>query len=274
MRRQLNLDIIDCPDTNRLGEIGRMKSGPRDAERAFDLPPGYTLVPLRESGDAFARGLAIASEAGAGTLIWVGRYDLVEFAVVLEPDEPLVLARRALFAGMNAIGDAIAAHCPPERSVSFEWPDAICFDQGLVGGARLGWPPDCKEDEVPAWLVLGVMLRAADMAELETASAPWGTSLMGAGFEMVETEALISSFARHLMTAFDQWNERGFEPIADAYLARLAKKEDSGRRGIDRNGDLLIDAPADGDPRVRASLLEGLGRVAWYDPGLRGPRLV
>ena len=250
-----------------------MMSSLRDAMPAFDLPPGYTLVSLRESGDAFAHGLAIAAEAGAGTLIWVGRYDLVEFAVVLEPDEPLVLARRALFAGMNAIGDAIAAHCPPERAVSFEWPDAIFFDHGLVGGARLGWPPDCGEDEVPAWLVLGVMLRAADMAELETAAGPWGTSLMGAGFEMVETEALIGSFARHLMTGFDQWNERGFEPVADAYLARLSKKE-SGRYGIDQNGDLLIDGLAEAGSRIRTSLLEALGRIAWYDPRHRGPKLV
>ena len=250
-----------------------MMSSLRDATPAFDLPPGYTLVSLRESGDAFAHGLAIAAQAGAGTLIWVGRYDLVEFAVVLEPDEPLVLARRALFAGMNAIGDAIAAHCPPERAVGFEWPDAIFFDQGLVGGVRLGWPQDCREDEVPAWLVLGVMLRAADMAERETASGPWGTSLMGAGFEMVQTEALIGSFARHLMTGFDRWSERGFEPVAEAYLARLSKKAD-GRHGIDQNGDLLIDGLADGSTPVRTSLLEGLARVAWYDPLHRGPKLV
>ena len=250
-----------------------MMSSLGDAELAFDLPPGYTAISLRESGDAFAHGLAIAGGAGAGTLIWVGRYDLVEFAVVLKPDEPLVSARRALFAGMNAIGDAIAAHCPPERSVSFEWPDAIFFDQGLIGGARLGWPQECEEDEVPDWLGFGVMLRAADIADLETASGPWGTSLMGAGFEMAETEALIGSFARHLMTGFDQWNERGFEPIADAYLARLSKKADGEKRGIDRNGDLLIDASVEGGARLRRSLLESLALAAWYDPSLRGPRL-
>ena len=96
---------------------------------------------------------------------------------------------------------------------------------------------------------------------------------MGAGFEMVETEALIGSFARHLMAGFDQWNERGFEPIAEAYLARLSKKAAEGRRGIDRNGDLLIDGSLEGGARVRTRLLESLARVAWYDPGLRGPRL-
>lgn len=250
-----------------------MMSNLCDAERAFDLPPGYTLVSLRESGDAFAHGLAIARQAGGGTLVWVGRYDLVEFAVVLEPDEPLMSARRALFAGMNAIGDAIAAHCPPERDVSFVWPDAVLFDQGLVGGVRLGWPRDCGEQDVPAWLVLGVMLRAADMAEPETVSTPWGTSLINAGFEMAETEALVGSFARHLMTSFDQWNERGFEAVASAYLARLAKKQGAGRRGIDRNGDLLIDESAGGKKRVRIGLLKALAQAAWYDPNLRSPKL-
>src|SRR5437773_12318006 len=145
-------------------------------EQTLDLPPGYTLVALREYGDAFAHGCDIAEQAGAGTLVWVRRYDLVEFAVVLEPDEPLASARRALFAGMNAAADAIAAHCPPEREVTFDWPDAILFDGGLLGGARLGWPTDCAEDEVPAWLVFGIMLRAADMANIEQVQAAAGVS--------------------------------------------------------------------------------------------------
>ena len=74
-----------------------MTSRRAEVEQTLDLPPGYTLVALRERGDAFARACEIAAEAGAGTLVWVRRYDLVEFAVVLEPDEPLVSARRALF---------------------------------------------------------------------------------------------------------------------------------------------------------------------------------
>ena len=79
----------------------------------LDLPPGFTEVRLRELGDAYAHACSIAQTQGAGTLVWVGRYDLVEFAVVLEPDEPLASARRAHFAAMNALGDSIAAHCPP-----------------------------------------------------------------------------------------------------------------------------------------------------------------
>lgn len=241
------------------------------AEPTLDLPPGYTLVALREFGDAFAHGCDIAADAGAGTLVWVRRYDLVEFAVVLEPNEPLASARRAFFAGMNATADAIAVHCPPERDVAFVWPDTILFDGGLLGGARLGWPKACAEDEVPAWLVFGIILRAADMAHIEEAAAAGGVALLNEGFEMVETDAIIGSFARHLMTAFDHWNERGFDPVARDYLARLPKQKAGERRGIDVNGDLLINAAK--QPLERVNLLDALAKVAWYDPVYRAPKL-
>ena len=249
-----------------------MTSRLADVDLTLDLPPGYTLVALRELGDAFAHGCEIAAESGAGTLIWVRRYDLVEFAVVLEPDDPLNSARRAFFAGMNAVADAIAAHCPPERDVSFDWPDAIRFDAGLLGGARLGWPRDCAEADVPAWLVFGVILRAADMAHLEEMQAAPGVSLLGAGFEMIDTDAIIGSFARHLMTAFDLWNEDGFETIARDYLARLPSRKAGERRRIDLSGDLVITPPAGSGVPERTSLVDALGRANWYDPQARGPK--
>ena len=75
----------------------RNRQPPAHAVRAaLDLPPPFRLVTLREVGDAFAHATAVAAEEGAGTLVYVGRFDLAEFAVVLEPDEPLRTARRAL----------------------------------------------------------------------------------------------------------------------------------------------------------------------------------
>jgi len=183
-----------------------------------------------------------------------------------------VSARRALFAGMNAAADAIAAHCPPEREVSFDWPDTIRFDGGLLGGARLGWPTGCAETSVPEWLVLGVILRAADMAHVEEVQAAAGVSLLSEGFEMIETDAIIGSFARHLMTAFDRWNEHGFEAIARDYLARLVKRKAGERRTIDLNGDLLVGPPSGSGPADRMRLVDALARVVWYDPHARGPK--
>src|ERR1700747_1903665 len=103
---------------------------------ALDLPPPFRLVTLREVGDAFAHAVAVAGEEGAGTLRHVCRFDLAECAVVLEPEEPLRTARRALYAGLVALADALAVHAPPEKPVTFDWPDAVRVNGGLVGGAR------------------------------------------------------------------------------------------------------------------------------------------
>ena len=132
---------------------------PRPGLKAsLDLPPMFRLVTLREVGDAFEYAKAHASELGAGALIYVGRFDLAEFAVVLEPDEPLRSARRAFYAGMAALTDALTAHAPPEKPITCGWPAAIYVDHGLIGGARLAWP-DRSEDAPPDWLVFGGMIR-------------------------------------------------------------------------------------------------------------------
>src|SRR5438270_303187 len=73
------------------------------------LPPPYQAVRLREFGDAFAHATALAPQRGAGTLVYVGRFDVAEFAVVLEPADPLVRARRAFYAGMGALAEPIAS---------------------------------------------------------------------------------------------------------------------------------------------------------------------
>src|ERR1700675_2564183 len=120
---------------------------------ALALPPPFRLVTLREVGDAFAHATAVAAEQGAGTLVYVGRFDLAEFAVVLEPDEPLRLARRVFYAGMAALADAITAHAQPETAITIDWPDSISVNLGLVGGGRLAWPKGISEDKTPPWLV-------------------------------------------------------------------------------------------------------------------------
>jgi hypothetical protein len=110
------------------------------------------------------------------------------------------------------------------------------------------------------------------MAHVEQVQAAAGVSLLSEGFEMIDTTAIIDSFARHLMTAFDRWNERGFEAIARDYLERLAKRQAGERRTIDLNGDLLVSPPGGRGLAERTSLVGALAEVAWYDPKARGPK--
>jgi hypothetical protein len=43
------------------------------SDRGLDLPPLYSLVTLREAGDAFAHACAHAGELGAATIVWTRR---------------------------------------------------------------------------------------------------------------------------------------------------------------------------------------------------------
>ena len=234
------------------------------------LPPPFTPVRLREMGDAFAHANALAPEQGAGTLVHVGRFDLAEFALVLEPEEPLRTARRALYAGMVALVDALAATAEPETAITIDWPDAILVNGGLVGGGRLAWPAGAGEDDVPPWLVFGAMIRASSMDGAEPGSNPQITALDEEGFTGTMTIHLVESFARNFMVAVDAWQESSFGAVAKSYLERLPR-ETGLRRDIDDNGDLLVRRMAATDVE-RMALLPRLAAPSWFDSARKEPR--
>jgi biotin-(acetyl-CoA carboxylase) ligase len=236
----------------------------------LDLPPPFRLVTLREVGDAFAHAVSVAAQEGAGTLVHVGRFDLVELAVVLEPEDPLRSARRVLYAGLAALADALAVHAPPERPITLDWPDSVRVNGGLVGGARLAWPPGADENAPPDWLVFGAMIRTVALGEEEPGLRPLSSALEEEGFDDLDSGALIASFARHFMVVLDTWQESGFEAAARGYLARLAP-EQGVRRDLDRGGDLLVRRM--GRVQVeRHDLVRALARPSWLDPATGGPR--
>jgi len=237
----------------------------------LDLPPPFRAVGLREVGDAFAHAKKIAADAGAGTLTHVGRFDLAEFAVVLEPEEPLRTARRALYAGLTALGDALAVHAPPEKPINFDWPDAIRVDGGLVGGARLAWPAGADEEAPPPWLVFGAMIRTVAIGEHDPGLHPLATALDAEGFAGLNSERLIESFARHFMVAVDAWLRDGFADVAKNYLSRL-RPEQGARRALDDNGDLLVRRVGK-TAAERRPLLPALATPSWLDPATGAPRL-
>jgi hypothetical protein len=237
---------------------------------ALDLPPAFRLVSLREMGDAFARAREIAADEGAGTLVWVGRFDLVEFAVVLEPDEPLRAARRAFYAGMAALADALAVHAPPEKPIAFDWPDAIRVDGGLVGGGRLAWPADAREDAPPPWFVFGATVRTVAMSDGTSGLRPIEAALEDEGFDDLGSGRLVESFARQLMVLIDAWQESGFGVVAQSYLTRLPAEPGS-ERTIDGVGDLLVRRKGKLDVK-KHRLLPTLTTPSWLDPETGGPR--
>jgi biotin-(acetyl-CoA carboxylase) ligase len=229
--------------------------------RALDLPPPFRLVALREVGDAFSHASAHAAELGAGTLVVVGRFDRAEFAVVLEPEEALVSARRSFYAGMTALADALSALAPPETPITIAWPDRLEVNGRLVGGGRLGWPRPADEHERPDWLVFGGVIRLVSMRSGEAALDPQATALADEGFGELAAERLVEGFARHLMVAIDCWQEGDFGAIAQSYLARL-QPEGGARRAIDVSGNLRIERPR--EPVACLDLRAVLAAPSWF----------
>lgn len=227
------------------------------------LPPAFTLVSLREVGDAFAHAQAIAGTQGAGTLVWTRRFDVAEFALVLEPDEPLNLARRAVYAASNALVLALAAHAPPELPITMDWPDAIRVDGALVGGVRLAWPADAVEDAVPDWLVFGAQIRTVVVRAGEPGLRPLLGGLDESGFEELSPSDLIESFTRYFLRELDRWNEYGFDAARDQWLLRAGPDAAFALRD---DGDYLSAAG-------RRSLAQALATPTWIDPATGEPWL-
>ena len=231
------------------------------------LPPPYSAVRLREWGDAFGHAVMLAPERGAGTLVYVGRFDAAEFALVLEPSEPLVQARRVLYAGMVALADALAGAAPPETAIHIEWPDTLYVNWGLVSGGRLAWPQQAAEEMIPEWLVFGGVMRTAMMSGTDPGVTPDITALDEEGFAEFGTNQIIESFARNFMHVVDVWRDSGFATVAKSYFQRFS--QDGTVRDITDNGDLLLRRASESEA-ARSALLPRLARPSWlYSAGDR-----
>lgn len=243
---------------------------PSASTRDLDLPPPYTLVTTREVGDALSHARSIAGRDGAGTLVWVRRFDLAEFAVVLEPEEPLAQARRAFCLGMEALARSLSALAPPQMAVSFDWPDGIRVDGVLVGGARLAWPEDAPEEQAPDWMIFSAMIRLSVMRGGDAGLRPLAGGLDELGFESPDAGTLIEGFARYMMAELHESQNRGFDAVAARYLTRLPDDYGLGA-SISEAGDLIV--PHAGREPERKSLRAALAAPTWLDPATGAPWL-
>lgn len=197
------------------------------------MPPGLVAHALSAGEGAFDAARRLAPAHGGGSLFWVRRADVLDLAIVLEPEEALRLARRAVCLGALALADSLALLAPPERPVAIRWPATLLVDGAVVGGGRLAWPDGADEAAPPAFLVFGAMLRLAWPKSFETGERPGETALADEGFEGAETSVLVERFARHLLFHADAWAARGFGAVAAEYARWLSPP---GR--LLENGDL------------------------------------
>lgn len=224
------------------------------------LPPPYSLHPSQQR-DVLAEGCRLATSDGAGTLVLHQSPGLLAFAVVLEPEQPLVEAQMAFALGMVSVADALAAHCPPERAVRLTWPDEIRYDNARIGGGRFAVAPETGPQDVPEWMVFAAEL-IADRDQIEEPGRfPESTSLKEEAFDPAED--IVATFASYMMLYFDRWAHEGVEAVTNRYLMRIDPPLLRGVRRIE--GDRLIEITPSGGGTKSPPLLEALGTTGWRD---------
>jgi len=233
---------------------------------AISLPPPYTLHRTDEK-DVLREAVRLAPTDGAGTLVVHQSAGHLAFAVVLEPEQPLEQAQMAFLLGMVAVADALAAHCPPERSVRLNWPDELRYDKARIGGGRFEVAPNTDPQDVPDWMVFAAELIADRDHLAEPGAYPDSTSLKEEAFD--PAEHIISTFASYMMLYFDRWAHDGVDAVTNRYLMRIDPPLLRGVRRIE--GDRLVEVTPSSGGKRSAPLLEGLGSTGWRDA--QGPKL-
>ena len=220
---------------------------------AFDLPPLFTAASVARDAFGAARGLA-SGGGEAGTLVVAEDREMLDLAVVLEPDRPAADCFAALPIAMLALADALAAVGPPLKPVGFIWPHRLVLDGAEVGRARLALPKP-SDEPVPAWLVVGLELRLRFTAGAEEPGrTPERTALAEEGFGEVTPAAIVEAFARHLLHWVHRWQEEGLGPATGDFRARLVEPDGASVRFDPLTFDLLRAGP----PASREGLAERL----------------
>ncbi len=218
------------------------------------FPPLLTGRAVREGEDAFACATAAcrSGEAGAGDLFWSGSEDVLDAAIVLEPEVSAGRSLQMMFTAMVAFGDSFGAVGPPETGVFYRWPNEFLINAARIGSVRTTMDVGAPDD-VPAWLAIGLNVRIRPYHDApEPGYDLLRTSLWDEGAGDLDRTMLLESYARHLLTWIHNWNEDGFRPVHDAWMARLEGRDEvrkvkwqgkshSGKLlSIDEDGNLLI----------------------------------
>lgn len=163
---------------------------------------------------------AASHELGAGDVVWGRGMADVQCAIVLEPEVPLRAAVQMAPLLQVAIGDCLGALLPPQSAVFCRWPDTILLNGARLGTTRIAAAP-ARPDATPDWLVVGFSLRLKhDLKGREPGADPTRTALAEEGAGALDRTQLLQSAAAHFLSWLDRWQDEGFRPVGERWLAR------------------------------------------------------
>lgn len=204
---------------------------------------------------------ATEQTAGRGRLgrEWVSRPGNFYASLVLRPACEAKKATQLAFVAALAVGTCLAEPLG-ETERCYKWPNDVLVNgrkiSGILAESMMG------KGEALEWMVLGVGINVASHPE----NVEWpATSLHALGGKPVEIAKLVEGFGHAFFFWYKEWQEQGFGPIRQAWLAhaaglgepirvRLHQETIEGTfTGLDEEGTLLVLKDGDRAPcRVMA----------------------
>jgi len=231
------------------------------------FPPlltGHKLA-ANKSPSRIAKARAAKGEFGAGDLVWSEVEHSLEFAVVLEPEVARERCGEMLYVMMVAFGDAAGALCPPEISITFQWPNAILMNRALIGTCDLDLS-ETEQDSIPDWMVLStkIAIRPERVTD-DPGNEAWRTTMWDEGCGDISRTSLLESVSRHFLTWVHTWSEEGFRSVHENFVGRLADEKlvstlsDAGFVTLDESGNALVKTQGETVLLDTISTLQGTG---------------
>jgi biotin-(acetyl-CoA carboxylase) ligase len=197
------------------------------------LPPAFQLVAIDREVGAFERAVRAAPRGlEDGTVYWADRTDLLDMAVLLEPEAPAAVTLEAVHVLTVAACEALAQLLPPVVPVACAWPGDLILDGARVGGVRAALAPVADTAALPPWLVLGLCLQLDPLGDAPGA-LPDRTSLADQGAGDVTPVALLEAVTRYLLLWTGRWLEDGPAGVHAAWNRRCFRLGEAGELTLD-----------------------------------------
>lgn len=229
------------------------------------FPPLLSGHPINAPANAFAVACerAASGELGAADIVWGRSTTRVDMALILEPDVPLKKAREIFPLAYTALADSLGALMPPLTTVLLRWPSTLLVNGGEAGQLRFAASTK-DEEEVPDWLVVGMTIELQRaMGVVEPGLQENTTALFEEGGGDLDRSAILESFAAHMLTWINDWQDDGFAAAHSQYIGRLEgheqpapiRTEDGSMLrgsvlGLSDDLELLVKLEADGTMRA------------------------
>ncbi len=224
---------LAAPDRLRPSARGVTDVSDRPGTETLLLPREFELLTVPSASDVLDCGVEQARRgADEGTLVWLleqthGRTrngerwhagpDDLHCALVLHPEFDRATSLQLAFVAALSLGAVLAEQVQPMTTLHYRWPDQVLLRHGKVAQLRLA---GARAGEGFEWLVLALDVNVGPLSgEHEFA----GSAVQTDGQCEATRELLLEDFCRYFLRTINEWAQRGFAPLLQAWRQRCAQ---------------------------------------------------